>query len=844
MTPISVRGAALAGLLIPVLSAIAAEKAADPSAGKGSGPGILGTGKLVSLSVHPAQSVIRGADRTQQLVVTGHYENGGIRDLTGEAAFAPSDAKVARVVEGGLVLPVTDGKTEIAATVQGRSVRTHVTVESTGRDLPINFTNEVVPVFSKLGCNSGGCHGKAGGQNGFKISLLGFEPEVDYDALVREGRGRRLFPAAPERSLLLLKAVGGLPHGGGKRMETGSPEYKVVYKWIKAGMPFGSDKDPKVVGIRVEPAHRIVGLKARQQITVTALFSDGTTEDVTRRAEYSSNDAEIVAIDEKGLVTTQDLPGEGSVMARYLGHVAVFRATIPLGAPPAAKPKKNNYIDEHVFAKLDQLGIPPSAVCTDEEFIRRASLDICGTLPALEDVTAFLADKSPDKRAKLVDRLLDRPEYAAYFAIKWADILRNQKSSRNNDPSAAAATIAFHNWIRDALTSNKPYDQFVREVVAAQGNVLDHPPVAWYRELNKPELLVDDTAQAFLGTRIQCARCHHHPYEKWSQDDYWGFASYFARVGRKKPIGARGNSQESNIFVLRKGMTSNPATGKAMPPRGLDAEPAEIGPDEDPRQLLADWMADPKNPFFAPALVNRYWAHFMGRGIVEPIDDMRVTNPPTNPALLDALAKDFVARRFDLKHLVRTICTSTTYQLSALPNEHNKSDKQNFARYSPKRLGAEVLLDAIDQVTAAPTNFGGLPAGTRAIELPDESQGNYFLTVFGKPKRESACECERSTDANLAQSLHLLNSREIQDKLTNGGGRAAKLAADKRPEAEKIAELWLVIFSRRPTAEETQKAEAYIGRKTDPKNAVATRKQAYEDLIWALINSKEFLFNH
>lgn len=844
-------GAATASAAAPAGPTAAAGSAKAPVGAPVKAP-VMGTGRLIGLEIFPTSAVIRGADRAQQLVVTGRYENGGVRDLTGQAKFSFSNAGVAKIDDGGEVEPKADGKTVITAEVAGLAARSTITVESMGTDLPINFTNEIIPVFSKLGCNSGGCHGKSGGQNGFRLSLLGFEPALDHETLTRESRGRRVFPAAPERSLLLLKGTAGLPHGGGKRMEPDSPEYKLVTRWIRTGMPFGSDKDPKVVRISIEPPHRIVGLKGRQQITVTAHYSDGTIEDVTRRAEYTSNDQEIATIDERGLVQTLDLPGEGSVMARYLGHVAVFRGTVPLGAPMEkfARAKPSNFVDKHVFAKLDQLGIPASDLCSDEEFIRRAGLDITGTLPSAAEVAAFLADKAPDKRAKLVDALLDRPEYATYFAVKWSDILRNQKGRRDNQGgnSAAVATAAFHAWIKRSLAENMPYDEFVRSIVAATGNIVDHPPTAWYRELNRPELLVDDTAQAFLGTRIQCARCHHHPFEKWSQDDYWGFASFYARVGRKTPpngrMGGGNNNAERPVFLTRTGLTTNPNTSKAMKPKGLDSEELTLGPDEDPRQKLADWMADPKNPFFAPAIANRYWAHFFSRGIVEPIDDMRVTNPPTNPELLSALAADFVAHKFDLKHLVRTICNSTTYQLAAMPNEFNKTDKQNFARYYPRRMTAEVLLDAVDALTGTQTAFQGLPAGMRAIDLIDEAQSNYFLTVFGKPKRDSACECERSPDANLAQSLHLLNSAELQAKLTSGSGRAAKLAADPRPDAEKITELWLIAYARKPQPAELQTAEGYIARKIDPKNKAASAKQAWEDVIWALMNTKEFLFNH
>jgi hypothetical protein len=840
--------AAFAGLAGFVSAAVPAFAGEQPGQPQRTPP--IGRGKLVSLSVLPEAVALKGTDRVQQVVITGHYENGGVRDLTGTAKLEIADHAVARLDDGALIVPIANGKTRLVATAEGKTAEAPLTVAGLERETPINFANEIVPVFGKLGCNGGGCHGKLAGQNGFRLSLLGYEPTLDYETVVREARGRRVFPAAPERSLLLTKGTGIVPHGGGRKMEPGSPEYKLIVRWIRSGMPYGEATDPKVVGITVSPTHRIVAMKSSQQITVTAHYSNGVTEDITRVAEFVSNDPEIAAVDEDGRVRTNDIPGEGAVMARHLGHVAVFRVTVPQNVTAeqlakVAKPAPQNVVDTHVFAKLEQLGVAPSALCTDEEFIRRASLDICGTLPKAEEVSRFLADKDPKKRAKLVDELLERPEYAAFFTVKWCDILRNSKGNARQGVDAVTPTIAFHGWVRQALAENMPYDRFVRSVVAAQGNVMENPPVAWYRELTKPENLVDDVAQAFLGTRIQCARCHHHPYEKWGQDDYWSFASFFARIGRKNPVGSSGRQgTPANIFVTRKGVSANPNTGKQLAPRGLAGDELAIGPDEDPRQRLVDWMTDAKNPFFAPAVVNRYWAHFMGRGIVEPIDDMRVTNPPSNPELLAALSDDFIAGKFDLKRLVRVICNSAAYQLSAVPNEFNRSDKRNFARYQPKRLSAEVLLDALDAVTAAPTGFSAMPAGTRAIELPDEAGGNYFLTVFGKPKRDTACECERSPDANLAQSLHLLNSNEVQGKLTAPNGRAAKLAADARPDAEKIDELWLTVFARRPADDEARQALEYLQRKTDPKAAAATRKQAYEDVIWALVNTKEFLFNH
>jgi hypothetical protein len=631
--------------------------------------------------------------------------------------------------------------------------------------------------------------------------------------------------------LLLSKATARVPHGGGHRIDEDSPFYRVLRRWIEQGMPYGDPGAPTVMRIEVLPQERLMPREGKQQLVVVAHYSDGSTEDVTRTTSFDSNDTEMAEVSVTGLVTTAKLTGSVAVMARYQGHVGVFRATVPLGVEVANVPASRNFIDDAVFNKLKALGLPPSAVCDDATFLRRVSIDITGRLPTLEESRQFLADQDPAKREKLVDRLLNTTDYAEFFANKWSAILRNK---RGNDGDKAA-TFAFYNWIREGLHDNKPYDQFVREVVAATGEPGRSPSVAWYREVSDASAQVEDTAQLFLGLRIQCARCHHHPFEKWSQQDYYGFQAFFSQVGRKK---GHANGYDRIYHKYGVAQANNPKTGQAVKPTGLGGEPMEISPDADPRQELARWMADPQNPFFAKALVNRYWKHFFGRGLVDPEDDMRVTNPASNPELLDALAQNFVEYKFDLKHLVRTICTSQTYQLSAEPNEWNANDKQNFSRYYPKRLNAEVLLDAIDQVTASPSRFGGVPAGTRAVELPDNGFNSYFLTVFGRPESSSACECERSSEANLAQSLHLLNSGEIQGKLTSGSGLASVLGGDaNRPHDEKIRELYLLAFSREPTADELSIAVQHIEK-------AENKKFAYEDIVWALINTKEFLFNH
>jgi hypothetical protein len=786
---------------------------------------------------------LKGQDDSAQLIITGQLESGRLQDLTSHVQYDVADAKLARVTSAGRIIPLANGTTAVTARYGDKSVQVAVKTEAMDIDLPINFANQVVPIFTKLGCNSGGCHGKSGGQNGFALSLLGFVPELDFQTLVKEDRGRRLLPAAPDSSLLLLKATGQMAHAGGKRMEKGADEYKLIRRWVASGMPYGSEKDPIVTKITVSPDHRILSRNNQQQFAVYAHYSDGSIQDVTQRAQYESNEGEIAIVDGAALVRTLDLSGEAAIMTRYQAQVAVFRATVPLGVKiPDYKFEPKTVVDKATLKKWQELGIVPSELCSDEQFVRRVFLDITGTLPKPDQIKKFLADAAPDKRDKLVDELLDTPEYSYLFANKWADVLRVK---RRGEPGRAAGTFAFHGWIRNAIAKDKPYDQFVREILGATGDETVSPPTVWYKELQNPEQFVDDVAQVFLGQRLACAQCHHHPYEKWSQDDYYGLAAYFTRIGRKNVQipGGSGNqaSLHQVIYTKPTGSVNNKRTSLPAKIQPLAGEPIEVSSEDDPRQKLVDWMATPTNPFFARAVANRYWAHFFGRGIVDPLDDMRVTNPPSNPELLDVLAKELVDSNFSLKHLVKVICKSRTYQLTSAPNDFNKHDKQTYARFYPRRMSAEVLYDAVSLVTNTPAQFGGLPsdkhAPNRAIMLPDEAFASYFLDVFGRPQRISACECERVSEANLAQALHLLNSQEIQDKLARANGRADLLAKDPRPDAEKVEEMFLWAFGRRPTAQHLQVALEHITR-----NAT-NKKLAYENIIWALVNTKEFVFN-
>ncbi len=712
----------------------------------------------------------------------------------------------------------------------------------------ISFGTDVVPILTKLGCNGGGCHGKATGQNGFKLSLFGFEPDVDYDAIVTDARGRRLTPAAPDRSLLLLKATSRVPHGGGRRLDESSDDYRVLRDWITQGAAAPREDDPRLVRIELSPREQILGTNSSQQLRVTAFFSDGTSRDVTRQAVYQSNEPGIAGVEAEGLVKTGSQHGLVSVMARFGEQLATFHAAVPFASDPAKRTAAQTQLDQLeqrlVASPFDRLllrqwrrlGVVPSAPADDATFLRRATIDICGSLPTSGEVSDYLADTRSDKRARLIDRLLDRPEYASYFTLKWADILQNRGAGYSTSKQRAGTTL-FAAWIRDSLAANKPYDRFVSEILTASGSQNENPPAIWYRTVRKSPEYVESVAQAFLGVRVQCAQCHHHPTERWSQSDYFGLAAVFSRVGRKGGFADAEVPTDEIIFLKERSDVLHPRTGEILKPRPLGGAEFSLGLHDDPRGSLARWMTGADNPFFARTMANRMWAHFLGRGLVHPIDDARSTNPPSNPALLDALAQDFIASGFDVKHLIRAITSSHAYGLESAPHAGNAGDTQTFARFYPRRVTAEVLLDGISQVLEVPTNFPGVPAGTRAIELPDENVAAHFLDVFGRPARMSACECERVDSPALNQALELVNSTEIQRKLTEKTGYAQRLAASDKSPADLATEMFLRVLARRPRPEELKVAMDFLASEPD-------RAEACRSLLWSLLATNEFLFNH
>lgn len=674
-----------------------------------------------------------------------------------------------------------------------------------------HFENDVLPILSRYGCNSSGCHGKAEGQGGFKLSVFASDPEADHAALTKEARGRRVFPANAEESLLLRKGTGRTAHGGGTRIPFGGEDYRVLRDWIAAGTPVGAPDAPRVISLRVEPVERVMGQKAEQQLKVFAKYSDGVEKDVTRHARFQSNTEAVAAVSAGGLVSTRDVPGEAAVMAAYLGEVGQFRLMVPR---PGELVKNTlpqfNLIDKLVDAKLAKLNVAPSTICNDADYLRRVYLDLTGTLPTPEEARKFLADSAKDKRAMLVLALLDRPEFADLWALRWADLLRVDRQ-----PLGHQRAHLYYKWIRDSIATNKPFDQFARELVTAEGPVTEVGPANFFKVVTKPGDVAGTVSQVFLGVRIACAECHHHPFDRWKQADYYGMSAYFST-----------------------GTTSHPRTRQPVYAYALGTDMPAADPTGDRRLPLAEWMTRPDNAFFARNLANRVWAWTLGRGLVEPVDDVRATNPPSNPELLDALAKFTVENKYDVRKLIVLITSSRVYQTSVTPNATNEKDERNFSRAYFKRPDAEVLCDMISQALGVPEKFQGSPGVTRAVQLWDSKARSEFLKLFGRPNRVTACECERTREPSVSQVLNLLNSTEIQAKLTHEGGTVAKFVRDIKDDSKLVEELYLTFFARLPSADETAIGVKHL--KKYPNN----RRAATEDLAWAMMNSTEFLFNH
>jgi Protein of unknown function (DUF1553)/Protein of unknown function (DUF1549) len=817
--------------------------------------------------------VLRGPKARQALVVEREEQGRLIGQAIEGVVFESSNAKIVRV-SNSVAIPVSDGKATIGARWKGRTAHIEVTVEKQKVDEPWSFRNHVQAVLTKAGCNSGACHGATAGKNGFKLSLRGYDPPADFLAITRQAGGRRIVPSDPGRSLVLLKPSGAIPHKGGLRFQVDSHEYRVLAEWIAAGQPAPAASDPRIERLEIVPEDVVLKNGDQQQVLILAHFSDGHTEDVTSWAKFTSTNLTVCQVDDVGKVKVTG-NGEGSISAWYLSKTVLGTVQVPYENPlPAgtfAKADRRNSIDDLVVAKLERLNIPPSPICSDADYLRRASLDTIGLLPSVAEARAFLADRHPDKRVRLADQLLTRPEFVDYWSAKWSDLLL--VSAARMRPSAVQT---FSKWIRKRVAENEPWDRFVREIVTSRGSTLENGAANFYAMHEDPQEMAETVSMAFLGMSIQCAHCHDHPLEKWTNDDYYGMANLFARVRGKD------GSDSRIIFVADSGELIQPRTGRPQRPRPLDAAGVSFESTADRRAVLADWLTNPKNPYFSRSIVNRVWANFMGRGLVEAVDDMRLTNPPSNGPLLMALADDLSKGGYDLKALMRTILTSAAYQRASATLAGNEGDERFYSRFYPRRLKAEVLLDALSQVTGTPTTFKGHPSGTRALELADSEADSYFLGVFGRPERLITCECERSNEPSMSQVLHLANGDTLNSKIEASGNRIDHmLGADDHSVVE---DLYLAALSRFPSPAERQKLSAALGQVEDsdrqpalaelrqkiataqavkdsaarrkmlesvqerireiPAESVRLRRKAIEDLYWSVLSSNEFLFNH
>jgi hypothetical protein len=706
-----------------------------------------------------------------------------------------------------------------------------------------SFRNHVVPVLTKAGCNSGACHGAAAGKNGFALTLRGYDPEADYETLTRQAAGRRVNVLEPAKSLMLLKPTETVPHMGGKRFEPQSPEYRVIATWIAAGMPPPRPSDPRLVRLDVTPARETLAVGSQMQLKVVARYSNGVAEDVSRWARYATADETIAQVDVQGAVTIKG-HGETAVNVGFLTGVASVRVASPfphdIPASTYAQAARFNFIDDHVLTKLRDLHLAPSGLASDSTFLRRAWLDATGVLPPANEVERFLADPSPDKRITLVDRILASDAWVDYWAYKWSDLLlvSSGKLSRGN-------VRAFYRWIRESVAANKPWHQFASEITTATGRSSEEGAVNFFVIHRNQIDLTENFTQAFLGLSLTCARCHNHPLEKWTQRDYYAFANLFSRVQVKQDELA-GKGDAALVVNSSSGEIRHPRTGEILPPTPLDGRPMPSHSQEDRRVYLARWLTSPENPLFARTLVNRVWANFFGRGLVNPVDDLRATNPASNDELLAALTGDFVAHGYDVKRLMRTIMLSAAYQRTSEPNATNAKDDRFYSHFIVRRLPAEVILDAVSQVTGVPEKFAGYPSGTRALQLPDTRVPSYFLDIFGRPERKITSAAERMQDPTLTQALHVINGETINEKLRAPEGTIARLVAEQVPDEQVIDRLYLATLSRTSSTDERTRIVAALKSARDQaeSDATAARQSALEDLAWALFTSKEFLFNH
>ena len=800
--------------------------------------GTCDTASAAGIAVFPSDVKLTGPEARQRVVVQATAGELIWPQVVEGLKFTSADPTVATVVDG-VITPTGNGKTTITVVQgSGEPVVVPVVVEQFDQPHVWSYRNQVQSVLNKTGCNTGACHGAAAGKNGFKLSLRGYDPEGDFFALTRQARGRRIVPSDPGRSLILTKPTGLIPHKGGLRFEEDSLEYRVIAEWIAQGQPGPSPDDPRIAKIEVLPPHVRLSAGNEQQFLVRAHFTDGHMEDVTRWAKFSSTNDSVCQVSDSGAAKVTG-SGEAAVVAWYLAQNVTATVTVPYTSQlsdevfAAAAPR--NDIDRLILEKLRALRMPPSLVCGDGEFLRRASLDTIGVLPTAEQVRAFLADTDPLKREKLVDDLLSRPEFIDYWTYQWSDVFL-----LSGERLRPAAIKAFYQWLRDRVAENAGWDQIARGILLAQGSTLENGAANFYSLHQDPQDMTETTSMAFLGMSIQCARCHDHPLEKWTNDDFYGMVSLFARV-RGKGWGGDFRNGDGNrtIFLAERGEVIQPRTGRPQKPRPLDEQPIDFDAPGDRREVLANWLTSPANPYFSRAITNRVWANFMGVGLVEKVDDLRLTNPPSHPELFQLLADDLAKNGYNLKTLMRQILTSETYQRSSKVLPENAADQRFFARFYPRRLRAEVLLDAVSQATGVATTFKDYPAGTRALQLPDASVASYFLETFGRPERLLTCTCERSDEPSMTQVLHLTNGKTLLEKLEAKEGRIAQLSTGEMPAEQIVEELYLSALSRFPTVEEKSQLVAALSEAP-----VEERRAVIEDLSWSVLTSREFLFQH
>ncbi|MBL98534.1 MAG: hypothetical protein CMM06_02470 [Rhodopirellula sp.] len=794
-------------------------------------PALAADAQLERIEVYPAEVRLAGVREQAQLIVTGHYADGSIQDLTRAAAISTANAEVV-TVQGTVAFPAANGEASLNVDVDGKTAAVKVVVENQDQPQPVSFLYDTLAALSKNSCNAGACHGSPSGKGGFRLSLRAFDPKLDELTLIREDFGRRTNSLDPDNSLLLLKPLMKVAHGGGRQIRADDPAYAVIRDWIAEGCQMDTVEAARPVRIDVYPkSGRVLKKPAvQQQLSVWAHYSDGSVRDVTPLAVYSSSDVEVADVDRNGLVEGQKR-GEVAVVVRYLEFIESSFITFIEDVEDFVwnDPQVNNYIDDAVDQKLMQLKYLPSDLCTDEEFIRRVYLDVIGILPTLEEVTAFAGDQDPNKRDKAVDQLLDRPEYSKFWALKWGDLLRLTSGQVTNE-----GVYKYYRWVERSFRENKPYDQFATELLTATGSTFSNPAANFYRTSKDMNDCVETISQVFLGARLQCAKCHNHPFERWTQDNYYGMAAFFNRVQRKNTKRAN----EMFIFVSQSGEVTQPRTQQQMKP-WVPGQGDIENPNEFDRRLdFAKWLTEPDNPFFAKIEVNRIWSQVFGRGIVEPADDFRDTNPPSNALLLDQLAQDFVDNGYDRKKILATILKSRTYQTSYQPNDFNEDDTKYFSHYQPRLLSAEQLLDAICHVTQVAESFGGLPAGTKATHLPaPDLVNNEFLKIFGQPERQTVCACERTNESNLSMAIQFFNGPLIYGKLKDESNSFRKSMTDGKSNTEIITLLYNLAVCRNPSDTELKASLEHIESKED-------RVEALEDICWAILNTNEFLFQH